>query len=190
MTITYRTAGAWGAGKGSNLTAAEFDGNNWDFAQRITALETSPTEPNQISNITVVGTQMTIYLEGGASFGPFTLPQANFRPSIVGLLDPATDGTYTPTLTDANKYLRYSGATNCTVLLPTDAEVAVSADTEITFRQAGSGAILFDGSTDVVINGMTGFLNQTAGQGSVVTAKKVAANTWDLIGRLAEDVTA
>lgn len=27
MTITYRTAGAWGAGKGSNLTAAEADQN-------------------------------------------------------------------------------------------------------------------------------------------------------------------
>ena len=27
MTITYRTPGAWGPGKGANLTAAEVDGN-------------------------------------------------------------------------------------------------------------------------------------------------------------------
>jgi hypothetical protein len=39
-------------------------------------------EPLNISNITVTGTQMRIYLEDGTVFGPFTLPQANFRPSI------------------------------------------------------------------------------------------------------------
>lgn len=189
MTITYRTAGAWGAGKASNLTPVEVDENFYDHEQRIADMEANPPEPNNISNIEVVGTQMTIHIEGGTSFGPFTLPQANFRPAIVDTIEPATDGTYTPVLDDANGYLRCAEA--CIVVLPSDAEVAFPVDTEITWRQTGAGAISFDGSTDVVVNGMSGFLNQTAGQGSVVTAKKVAADAWDLIGRLAlDEVTA
>ncbi|RWN35781.1 hypothetical protein [Mesorhizobium sp.] len=188
MTLVFRTDGAWGVGQGYNLTALQVDGNFYDLDQRIQAIEDNPPEPVNISNITVVGTQMTIYLEDATVFGPFTLPQANFRPSVTSTIEENTDGTYDPVLGDANGYKRYAGAADLTVLLPGDADVAFVVDSEITFRQAGAGSIAFDGSTDVTINGMTGFLNQTAGQGSTVTAKKVAADTWDLIGRLAQDV--
>lgn len=39
MAVTFRTAGAWGAGKGSNLVAAEVDGNFWDHEERIVDVE-------------------------------------------------------------------------------------------------------------------------------------------------------
>jgi hypothetical protein len=189
MTTTYRTAGAWGAGKGSNLTAAEVDGNFYGLDQRIADLEGNPPAPNEISNITVTGTQMTIYLEGGASFGPFTLPQANFRPSIVKSIAPATDGSYAPVASDPNKYLRCTDAGGCTVTLPANATVAIAVDSELTFAQWGAGQIIFDAPTDVTINVPAGFLAKTSGHGAVVTAKKVGTDEWDLIGRLAEDVT-
>ncbi|RWQ12326.1 hypothetical protein [Mesorhizobium sp.] len=182
MTITYRSV------KGSNLTATEVDDNFHDIDDRITELEDNPPVPTNISHMTVAGTQWTVYLEDATAFGPFTLPQANFRPSVTSTIEENTDGIYDPVLGDANGYKRYAGAADLTVLLPGDADVAFVVDSEITFRQAGAGSISFDASTDVTINGMTGFLNQTAGQGSTVTAKKVAADTWDLIGRLAQDV--
>jgi hypothetical protein len=63
------------------------------------------------------------------------------------------------------------------------------ADMEVTFRQVGAGALLFPFDR---CHGqrLDGFLNQTGGAGSVVTCKFVATGVWDLIGRLAEDVTA
>ncbi|MGR3593106.1 MAG: hypothetical protein ACU0B9_07325 [Limimaricola soesokkakensis] len=76
--VTYRTddPARWGVGKGANLTAPEIDGNFWELAQRLVAVETNPAAPNNISAITVVGSQMTVHMEDGATHGPFTLPTA------------------------------------------------------------------------------------------------------------------
>jgi hypothetical protein len=104
-------AGTWGAGKGSNLRP-EIDGNTYELAQRIAGIIADIPTPLNISNITVIGTQMRIYLEDGTVFGPFTLPQANFRPSIVGALDVPTDGVYAVTNADSNRYWRYDGASD------------------------------------------------------------------------------
>ena len=71
--------GAWGAGLGRNLTPAEVDGNFWDHEGRIDEIETNPPTAIGISNITSNGSQFTVYLENGTSFGPFTLPVAAFR---------------------------------------------------------------------------------------------------------------
>lgn len=188
MAIVYRTAGDWGAGKGSALTSAEVDGNFYDLDQRLDDIEQNPPEADGISNITVVGTQMTIHLSSGGTLGPYTLPQANFRPSRVASITAATDGTYAPTINDQNKYLRYDSSSDVTVMLPANADVAFPIDSEITFRQVGAGQVIFDGHTDVTINAIEGYLAQTAIPGSVVTAKKVGTNEWDLIGLLAEDV--
>ncbi len=184
--LVYRTTGAWGAGQGYNLDAPQIDGNIYELAQRIAAVVADIPLPLNISNITVVGTQMRIYLEDATVFGPFTLPQANFRPSIVGTLDAPTDGSYTVTNSDSNRYWRYDSGSDLTIDLPATA----LADMEVTFRQVGAGTLLFPSSTDVTVNGYEGFLNQTAGPGSVVTCKFVEDGVWDLIGRLVEDVTA
>lgn len=60
--------------KGSALTAAEFDGNTNDLDGRLHALETNPPVAIGISNFTVTGSQFTVHLTDGSSFGPFTLP--------------------------------------------------------------------------------------------------------------------
>ncbi|RVD13020.1 MAG: hypothetical protein EOS73_26285 [Mesorhizobium sp.] len=185
MTIIYRSV------KGSNLDATEVDNNFHDVDDRIQAIEDNPPEPLNISNMTVVGTQWTIYLEDATVFGPFTLPQANFRPSVVATIDEDTDGIYAPVLADANGYKRYAGSSDLTVLMPLNADVAYPIDSEITFRQAGDGAIIFDTATaGPTLNGIVGFLNRTGVGGATVTLKKVATDEWDLIGLLAEDVTA
>jgi hypothetical protein len=79
MDITFRTLGAWGAGKGANLEAAEVDNNFWSLAEAIIALQASPVPPNGIASITVSGTQMTITLSDGTVLGPYTLPVLTFR---------------------------------------------------------------------------------------------------------------
>ena len=79
MTITYRTAGAWGPGKGANLTAAEVDGNFHGLATRLVAVETNPAQPAQIEAITSSGSALTITMDNGDIYGPLPVPAAAFR---------------------------------------------------------------------------------------------------------------
>lgn len=185
LAITFVTTGAWGSGTGAPLPAATIDGNFWAIKQFCDDLEANPPEPNQISNIVVDGTQMTIYLEGGASFGPFTLPQANFRPAITDDEAVPTDGTYELVSADANRYKRFDGPVTVVV----NSGIGMAVDSEIYFRAAG-GIITFDAATAVTINVPTGFLAQTSTIHGAVVLKCVAADEYDLEGRLAEDVTA
>jgi hypothetical protein len=83
---TYFGDGAWGTGVHRQLFAAEQDGNWWEMNQRVAALEGADSEVVGISNITVIGNQMKLFLTNGGSFGPFTLPTAVFQPR----------GEYTP----------------------------------------------------------------------------------------------
>ena len=77
--ITFRTLGAWGAGKGANLDAGEVDDNFWSLAQAIVDLQNNPALPVGIASISVSGTEMTITLSDGSVMGPFTLPVLTFR---------------------------------------------------------------------------------------------------------------
>ena len=76
MTMIYRTAGAWGAGKGSNLTAAEVDGNFHDLDARLVDVETNPAQPVQIESITSTGSALTITMDNGDVYGPFPIDAA------------------------------------------------------------------------------------------------------------------
>jgi hypothetical protein len=76
MAILYVTTGAWGVGTGSPLAAADVDNNFYELDQRVEALETGGVQPNNIANITLVGSQMTIIMEDASIFGPFTVPIA------------------------------------------------------------------------------------------------------------------
>lgn len=79
--IVYRTDDEtrWGAGKGSNLTASDFDVNFWDLAQAVDEVSNNLPQPDNIASITVSGTQMTVHLQSGTQFGPFPLPVLLFR---------------------------------------------------------------------------------------------------------------
>jgi hypothetical protein len=88
MTTIYRTAGAWGAGKGSDLTAAEVDENFFGHESRIANLET--TTFVGIDHITVVGDQMTIVMTDHSIQGPFTLPSGTGAWVFMGAWAPGT----------------------------------------------------------------------------------------------------
>lgn len=87
MTTTFRTAGAWGAGKGADLTPAEVDNNFYDKETRITAIEAAGVAVG-IASITVSGNQMTVTMTDASVQGPFTLPTVAWNP--VGTWLPST----------------------------------------------------------------------------------------------------
>jgi predicted ribosomally synthesized peptide with SipW-like signal peptide len=78
MAYIYRTPGAWGPGKGANLTAAEVDGNFWQAQGDIAA---KAVQGVGIANITVTGNLMYVALSDHTLLGPYELPVAtlNFR---------------------------------------------------------------------------------------------------------------
>lgn len=78
MSILFRTAGAWGAGTGANLTPAQVDNNFWELLQSIMEASTDAPEPVGIANIVVVGSQMTVVLTDATELGPYTLPYTAF----------------------------------------------------------------------------------------------------------------
>lgn len=78
-TITYRTAGPWGAGTGADLDADVIDNNFYSIAQSIEDLINNPATPNNIASIDVVNNnQLVITLDDYTTFGPFDMPIATF----------------------------------------------------------------------------------------------------------------
>lgn len=103
VAITFRTGGAWGAGSGANLTAAQVDGNFYALKQAVESLEESPPEAVSVSEIIQSANTITFYLTDGSTQGPFTLPaaQINFRGAwaattayVVGDVVSAESGLY------------------------------------------------------------------------------------------------
>jgi hypothetical protein len=74
LSLLYRTAGAWGAGKGSNLTAAEVDQNFYDLEQAVETLAATPPVADDIDEVTISGQALTFHKVSGATVGPITIP--------------------------------------------------------------------------------------------------------------------
>lgn len=79
VSITYRTNGAWGSGKGAPLTASEVDTNFYNLAVKVLALEDIVPEA-PITDIETDGGTMTITVAGGAEF-VVPLPVSVFHPA-------------------------------------------------------------------------------------------------------------
>jgi hypothetical protein len=182
MPLTFRDE------KGSALTADEVDANFRQLVEDIAAAAAAIGTPAEISNITVTGSQMTIHLSNGSTFGPYTLPRSPFRPTVTQTVSAAS---HSPTIDDANGYIRCTNVGGCVVTIPADTETDdIPVDTEISYRQCAAAAVQFEAPTDVILNGLSGFDLATPLEGAVVTIKKVGANEWDLLGLVAESVTA
>lgn len=120
----------WGTGEGHPLVAAEVDRNFFTLGTKVNDLQENPPQAISISNIVVIGSQFTIYLTDGNSYGPFTLPIAIFKwrsewaPTTVylmndiftvkgqglfmALLDHTSGATFDPDATDGDGNPLYS----------------------------------------------------------------------------------
>jgi hypothetical protein len=182
MTLTYRTAGAWGAGKGANLTAAEVDGNTYHFAQALAGI-VSGTDGVGVVGITFNGTQITFEMSDASELGPYTLPvitETFVPPPVVT----EADATHTPELAHANCYIRCTNATACAITIPPNSSVAFEVATEIHYRQSAAGPLTFTAGSGVTINKRADRTAATDTNGAVVTIKKISENVWDLFGDL------
>lgn len=105
-----------------------------------------------------------------------------------GIVPPAVQTTgstaYTAALANANSYIRFTGATAVAFTIPPNSSVAFPIGTEINGIQAGAGIITVTAGAGVTLNAFGG-IKTTAGQWASFTAKNVATDTWDVVGKLA-----
>ena len=103
-----------------------------------------------------------------------------------GAVQTQSGSTFTPALSDAGTYNRMTNASGCTVLIPDDASVNFPIGTEINFRQVNAAFVSFGAVSPAVLNGVTGYIDETIADGANATIKKVATDEWDLYGLLAQ----
>lgn len=182
MAVSYRTAGAWGAGIGRNLTPTEVDTNFYTLAEQIEALENYPPAAVTPTNISRVGSQITFTYSDASSF-TLTDPVASTPVPSTGVT--VTTTSFGPVFANANQYIRCTNASGCSVTVPTNASVAFPIWTELHFRQGSVGNLLILASSGVTINTPAGFDASTEVEGATITLKKIATDEWDLFGLLA-----
>ena len=90
--------------------------------------------------------------------------------------------TYTPVLGDAGKMLEFTNAAGCAVTIPPNGSVGYPIGTVIHFAQDAAGQVTFIPGSGVTFKVNAAFVLGTAGQHSVVSAAKVATNTWRIFG--------
>ena len=100
-----------------------------------------------------------------------------------------TGTTYTLVLADHGKYITASNASAITVSIPTNASVAIPVGASIDLIQIGAGQVTVQaansGTTTVYSTGATAAAPKTRVQYSAMTLKKIATDTWHVIGDIA-----
>lgn len=86
-----------------------------------------------------------------------------------------------PALSQRGLYVRLSSASAKTVTLPSDATTAFAIGDYVDWEQSGTGLMTFAAGSGATVLSRGGLLN-AAGQYSVIRSRKVAANTWVLMG--------
>ena len=67
MTIVFVTNGAWGAGTGSPISAAQVDGNFYDLDQRVVDLVADLAEGKRIDTVSYTSNSMTFHFTDGST---------------------------------------------------------------------------------------------------------------------------
>lgn len=94
----------------------------------------------------------------------------------------APDPTYTLTLDNIASYVRCVNGSGCTVTVDVDTTLNFPLGTEVSFRQCTNVGVILVAATGVIFSVIEGYSAKTARNGAVITAKKIAANKWDVFG--------
>lgn len=98
------------------------------------------------------------------------------------VINAQTGTTYTVVLSDENKQVTLNNASPITVTLPQDSDVAIPIGGRIDFLVIGAGAVTFAAGTGATVNGTPSLVSRA--QYSPLSAQKIAANTWVVMGDL------
>jgi hypothetical protein len=103
----------------------------------------------------------------------------NARP-IRRVVTAQTGTVYAPVVADENTMITLSNAAAVTVTLPQDSAAAFPVGAEVDFLWLGVGQPTFVAGSGATVNATPGL--KLRARYSAATAKKIAANTWVVIG--------
>lgn len=110
-------------------------------------------------------------------------------PKIAQSINAQTGTTYTFVLSDAGKYVTASNASAQTFSIPTNATAAIPVGSSIDIIQIGAGQLTVQaansGTTTIYSTAATAAAPKARVQYSAMTLKKVATDTWHVIGDIA-----
>jgi hypothetical protein len=98
------------------------------------------------------------------------------------ILNAQTGTTYTPVVADENRLVTLSNASAINVTMPQDSVAAFPVGAEVDFLWLGVGQPTFVQGTGATLNGTPGL--KLRARYSAATAKKIAANSWVMLGDL------
>lgn len=110
--------------------------------------------------------------------------EAGTAPPVVEPVKVVAAAAYTPVLTDAGKYLRFTSTGSSVLTVPANASEAFPIGTDIAVEQSNTGTVSLVADAGVTINVASGFGLKTGGQFGVISLKKVAVDEWVLFGNL------
>lgn len=133
------------------------------------------------ANVTAAGALMDSEVTNLADVKSFD--PADYAPAAQ-TINAQTGTTYTTVLSDAGKLVTLNNASAITLTIPPNSSVAYATGTRIDFIQIGAGQVTVAGGTGVTVNS-TPTLKLRA-QHSAASCIKIATDTWQLVGDLAE----
>ena len=158
-------------------TAADWTAANPVLASREPGAETD-TGKLKIGDGSTAWSSLPYVGGGGEAAGSYvyaTAMQINAR----------TGATYTPVSADAGKLITLDNATAVTVTLPADSAATLPIGTILNFLGIGAGIVKYTNGTGATVNGGTGATLESRATWSAMSAIKIAANSWALMGDLA-----
>lgn len=168
----------------SSATGA-WSGHDGDIAWRMsTAWEF--IAPSEGMAAFVADEDAAIAFDGAAwvTIGGSSYTDADAREAIHAAPSTQSGTSYTAVLGDAYGYIQFTNAAAVAFTIPPNSSVAFAVGTVITVEQNGAGTITLTPDTGVTLNSRAALLD-TAGQYAVAQLKKVATNTWTVIGDVA-----
>lgn len=125
--------------------------------------------------------------ETGSGALVFGTSPAISDPKIAQTINAQTGTTYTFVLADQGKYITASNASAQTYTIPANSSVAFPIGSSIDLIQIGAGQVTVQGNGGVTVysTGATAATPKARVQYSAMTLKKVATDTWHIIGDVA-----
>lgn len=154
---------------------------------------TAVTEYSELNIVNVPGSGLYMVLQdhtSEVSFNPAAVHPVSGLPLYHWMMytsPPAEQlisysGNRTLLITDANQYLRCTGAVDSALIVPPAASVPFPPNTVVHHRTAGAGRVTLTAGAGVTLIPPYGQTLVTPGAGATVAMKKVDTNVWDVMG--------
>ena len=172
------------------ITSVDINGGSMDAVTIGAATAAEGTFTTVAASALTVNTD-TLYVDSGTSrvgienaSPSYTLEVTGEAVATQGMPYIAESGTSrTLAFSDIGNYIRCTNAAATTVTIPPNASVTIPTGAEVIIFQAGAGQVTIAAGAGVTLNSKEGNLKISA-QYAAATCKKVATDTWDVIGDL------